>query len=292
MAFQHLRRAFALAVPVFLILVIAPQGTLAQDDLSVPGLTEETPAPGTVGEDPDEPVDTGPKTFMDRIEEGGWAMWPLGLMSAAIIALTVYCLMDLKKSNFYTPALVESLNGHMANTDLEGLITESQASPQLLGRMMAPAAIYIAEEGYTKKDNDLIRDIIAETSIKETRGRAKLINYFSVISQAAPMMGLLGTVSGMIKAFGNLAASGMGDPSKLADNISEALITTASGLIIALPAVFLYFFFRDKLDQHIATCEEHAADFLNTLRRAVGGLDTGVEAPVVEEDEGAEPVEG
>lgn len=266
----------AIALPLFLILAIVPQNTMAQDDdLSVPGLTEEVPAPGTVGGEDGEAVSTGPKSMMDQIKAGGKTMWVLGLMSVAVIGLAIYCPLDLKRSNFYTEPLVKSLHKRMNDTDLPGLIKECNTSPQLLGRMMLPAATFLMEEGYNKNDNDQVRDLVAEASIKETRGRARLINYFSVISQAAPMMGLLGTVSGMIKAFGALETSGMGDPSALAGHISEALITTASGLVIALPAIFLYFFFRDKLDEHIARSEEHANEILNTLRRAILGIDTG-----------------
>ncbi len=285
MTIRHFSKGAAIALPVFLllaILAIIPRNSLAQDDdLSVPGLTEEVPAPGTVGggTGEGEAVDTGPKSLMDQIKAGGKTMWVLGLMSIAVIGLAIYCPLDLKRSNFYTEPLVKALHKHMNDTDLPGLIRECSASPQLLGRMMVPAATFLTEEGYDKNNNDLVRDLVAEASIKETRGRARLINYFSVISQAAPMMGLLGTVSGMIKAFGALETSGMGDPSALAGHISEALITTASGLVIALPAIFLYFFFRDKLDEHIATSEEHAADILNTLRRAVLGIDTGHGGP-------------
>ncbi len=280
MSTRHISRATATALPIFLLVLIAilPQEVCAQgDDLSVPGLTEEVPAPGTVATDGStaEAVSTGPKSLMDQIKAGGTTMWVLGLMSIAVIGLGFYCPLDLKRSNFYTEPLVQSLHKHMRNSDLQGLIKQCNSSPQLLGRMLVPAATFLTEEGYDKSDNDLVRDMVAEASIKETRGRARLINYFSVISQAAPMMGLLGTVSGMIKAFGALETSGMGDPSALAGHISEALITTASGLVIALPAIFLYFFFRDKLDEHVARSEEHAAEILNTLRRAVLGLESG-----------------
>ena len=73
----------------------------------------------------------------------------------------------------------------------------------------------------------------------------------------------------MIKAFASLGTSGMGNPKVLAANISEALWTTASGLVIALPAVFLYYFFRDKLTTKVAEVDKHASRMLNSLRRTV-----------------------
>jgi biopolymer transport protein ExbB len=67
-----------------------------------------------------------------------------------------------------------------------------------------------------------------------------------VIASVSPMMGLLGTVSGMVKAFRNIASQGLGKPELLANNISEALVTTASGLLIAIPALMAYFYFKNK----------------------------------------------
>ena len=85
------------------------------------------------------------------------------------------------------------------------------------------------------------------------------------------MVGLLGTVSGMIKAFATLKQAGMGDPGQLAGNISEALVTTASGLIVALPAIFMFFYFRDKMVALVAEVDKNCGKILNTLRRSVLG---------------------
>ena len=134
--------------------------------------------------------------------------------------------------------------------------------------MTAAVAEHVAETGYSTEDNELLRDMMAEAGQRHNRRRAKVINYFSVLAQAAPMMGLLGTVSGMIKAFGTLQQKGMGNPSELAGHISEALITTATGLVIALPSIFLYFYFRDRLEEFITRCEDFGVDMLKHLRRA------------------------
>lgn len=235
----------------------------AQDDLTIPGVDKETvTAPST--EDVDEE-----RTFFSGIKEGGWAMWPLGAMSIAIIALAVYLFMDLTDKNFSPPELVASLNSDMENGDVEAALNASEASPTCLGQVMYGATEYLFERGYEVLDGETIYDLMADASQEFNRGRAQTINYLSVISQAAPMLGLLGTVSGMIKAFASLGTSGMGNPKVLAANISEALWTTASGLVIALPAVFLYYFFRDKLTTKVAEVDKHASRMLNGLRRTV-----------------------
>jgi biopolymer transport protein ExbB len=95
------------------------------------------------------------------------------------------------------------------------------------------------------------------------------VNYFSIIAQAAPMLGLLGTVSGMIKAFGTMGREGMGDPTKLATHISEALITTATGLTIAIPALFCFFVFRNRLAQLVGKCHDIFDELFQELLAAV-----------------------
>src|SRR6185295_9382488 len=87
------------------------------------------------------------------------------------------------------------------------------------------------------------------------------ISYLSTIGVISPMVGLLGTVTGMIKAFQTLGAGGIGDPSKLAAAIGEVLVATASGLSIAIPAFFLYYFFRNRLQLVIVLAE----DIINQL---------------------------
>ena len=258
----------------------------AQDDndISIPGVDDK---PVKAAEAPPEEggASTGKKSLFDMIKEGGWAMWPLGAMSIAIVALSVYCLMDLSPKNFSPPELVAKLDSDFENGDFESAMTAAQASPTCLGQVIHGATEYIYERGYEVLDGDTIYDLMADASQDFNRGRAGTINYFSVISQAAPMLGLLGTVSGMIKAFANLSAGGMGDPGKLAGNISEALVTTASGLVIALPAIFGYFFFRDRLSRLIADTDKDANRMLNSLRRVVYGQydETEGQAPAEEQ---------
>ncbi|MFT6235477.1 MAG: biopolymer transport protein ExbB, partial [Lentimonas sp.] len=82
------------------------------------------------------------------------------------------------------------------------------------------------------------------------------VNYLQVIASVSPMVGLLGTVSGMVKAFRTISEQGMGRPELLANNISEALVTTASGLMVAIPALIAYFFFKNKYGKIAASVSQ------------------------------------
>jgi len=99
-------------------------------------------------------------------------------------------------------------------------------------------------------------------------GFMKPINYLSIIGGTAPMLGLLGTVSGMIKAFSVISQGGMGDPGKLAGSIGEALITTATGLVIAIPAMMAYFVFKNNFIKTLSTMGRLVGHYLNVYRFA------------------------
>jgi biopolymer transport protein ExbB len=256
--------ALAMLLAIFTSIFVLPAATFAQEDLTLPGDEEKVTAP-TASSDSDEPERL---TLWNRVQRGGWAMWPLAALSVAVISLTVYLFMDLTAKNFYPDDLVNNLQSAMDEGDFERAMTTSEASPTCLGQIVHGATGYIADRGYEVLDGDAIYDLMADAGQEFNRKRARTINYLSVISQAAPMLGLLGTVSGMVKAFD--ALSRKGDQSKmLALNISEALMTTASGLVIALPAIFLYYFFRDRLVELIAGSDRHASRMLTSLRRVV-----------------------
>jgi len=238
----------------------------AQDDFSLPG--DEPQAPAATAQ-ADASAETGPTTLFSLIAAGGWAMWPLGALSIGLIGLAVYLFLDMRRKAFDPEELEQALTQQVDAVDLQSVLQTTEDNPSVLGKVMNSAANFVAERGYGVLGTDSLMDAIAETAVKANRGRAKLVNYFGTIAQAAPMVGLLGTVSGMIKAFANLGREGMGDPTKLAANISEALVTTATGLIIAIPAIFFYSFFRDKLHDLISRVDHKAATLFKRLNVAL-----------------------
>ena len=246
----------------------------AQDDfdLSLPGEEAEAapaaPAPASGG-DTEGTATAGDVNLLDMIKAGGWSMWVLGTFSFAVIGLLIYCIIDLQKKNFHPDELIAAIGPDMDAANFEAAAHKAQTSDNCLGRVMQAAIHYIADRGYEVLDSEKLEETMAAASRKFNRGRVRTINYFSIIAQAAPMMGLLGTVSGMIGAFAKLSQGGTGDPSAFAGNISEALITTATGLVVALPAIFCYFIFRDRLQGLVAETDEEAEELINRLRRTV-----------------------
>jgi len=261
--------------PLILLFTIGTSSVAsAQDDfdLSIPGEEVEVkvPTPEAASAAPTEgTASSGEVNLLQMIKAGGWSMWVLGAFSFAVIGLLVFCLIDLQRKNFHPDAFVEALSADMEAADLDAALKKAQPTPNCLAKVMESGIHFIADRGYEMLDSELRVEAMEAASRKFNRGRVRTINYFSVIAQAAPMMGLLGTVSGMIGAFAKLSQGGTGDPSAFAGNISEALITTASGLVVALPAIFCYFIFRDRLQQLVAETDEHAGELVTKLRRAV-----------------------
>ena len=112
-------------------------------------------------------------------------------------------------------------------------------------------AIKKIDKGHEKAENLFIENLEAEEN-----GVSQWVTYLNVVASVAPMIGLLGTVSGMISAFQTIGRGGMGRPELLAGDIGEALITTATGLVIGIPAMIAYFILRNRLNSAmIATAQ-------------------------------------
>ncbi|MEA2068534.1 MAG: MotA/TolQ/ExbB proton channel family protein, partial [Verrucomicrobiota bacterium] len=105
-----------------------------------------------------------------------------------------------------------------------------------------------------------------EASVEQMSKLMKPIDYLSIIGASSPMLGLLGTVSGMIKAFHTMGSQGMGKPELLAANIGEALITTATGLVIAIPSMFFFFFFKKGFQKTLATLGRNIGFLFDALQ--------------------------
>ncbi|MEM0967898.1 MAG: MotA/TolQ/ExbB proton channel family protein [Verrucomicrobiota bacterium] len=271
-----LRRSILL--PFFFLTLLLPCLGMAQDRFSLPG-DGDSPAQSATQEGGEVKQKTYSNQFVKFLDQGGVFVWPLIILSLVIVGLSAYCLFDLTEKNFFPKKEYQALEAAMDGANLAQARSVSESSGTCLGQMMAGATEYIGDRGFQTLDDGALYDAMADASQEVNRGRARLINAFSVIAQSAPMIGLLGTVSGMIKAFDKLGQTGMGDPGQLAANISEALWTTLTGLIVAVPALWLYFYFRDRLAALIGSSDRKAFQLLNRLRRSVVAQTAGGMGP-------------
>ena len=195
------------------------------------------------------------------VTAGGWLMLPIiacSVIALAIIAERFYTLRD----NKVLPANLVADVWRLASTKqlTEEKVREyQQGSP--LGRVVAAGLLN------RTKDRDAMKEAIEEVGGQVAHELERYLNALGTIAAITPLLGLLGTVVGMIKVFTNITTVGVGNPAQLAGGISQALITTASGLMIAIPALIFYRYFRGKVDGLVVDMEKESLKLVDVLEK-------------------------
>ncbi|MDQ8206037.1 MotA/TolQ/ExbB proton channel family protein [Coraliomargarita sp. SDUM461003] len=182
-------------------------------------------------------------TLWTMFQQGGWAMYPLLAFSVATVGLAGYCGLIIKEKRFTQPEARADLRAAIEARDVSAGLSACDAHPGYMTDILR-LGFETVGDGYDSVAE--VNEALEERAGKVLAGPLVFVQYLQVVASVSPMMGLLGTVSGMVKAFRNIAAQGLGKPELLANNISEALVTTASGLLIAIPALMCYFYFKNK----------------------------------------------
>jgi biopolymer transport protein ExbB len=118
-----------------------------------------------------------------------------------------------------------------------------------------------------KRSREYIKEAVEDTGRHVVHDLERFLNTLGTIAGISPLLGLLGTVIGMIKVFSTIMVSGVGDANVLAGGISQALITTAAGLTVAIPSYFFYRFFRGKVAEYVVSMEEKAISLIDCIER-------------------------
>jgi biopolymer transport protein ExbB len=228
---------------------------------AAPLLAQEPPPPN-----PPDAAEAAPKktSLWDLLKTGGWAMWPLGLCSIGLVTMVVINVRLVSRKNLLPPAAVLPIRAAAEQRDLGQVFALAKASPSLYAKGLVPGLRKLDPDDPAASKPDM-ESAIAEAVSREEAQVGFWINFLSLITGVAPMIGLLGTVSGMIGAFQKIGMGGMGKPELLAGNIGEALITTATGLVIAIPAMFAYFIFRNNLSRIVRDAEAEYSLVLDAL---------------------------
>ncbi len=227
-----------------------------------PGLQAEdaaaaAPAAGDAGTG-EEPAQK--TTLMDMIMGGGWFMVPIGLLSLWMITLAVFLSLQLSKKKFIPLALKQEILANMSEVKVRSTIDLASQDTSFLGRMVTSSYMMVDATDPETLGRGKVEDAIADFTIRENLGMMTMIGYLSVISQGATMLGLFGTVAGMVLAFDSMGLSGGSDPGELAKNISLALITTAGGLTVAIPSIFLYYAYKNRYNRLVSDSQQVAIE--------------------------------
>mgnify|MGYP001817244565 CR=1 FL=1 len=213
--------------------------------------------------------------LLELIKTGGWAMWPLGAFSFFMVTLIVQNFISLRPKTLLHSEQMPELLEMMLQKKCKTALIYCRKHPSMFANTFG-AGLERCLDGEEEIDFQKVKDSVEEASVEQMSRLMKPIDYLSIIGASAPMLGLLGTVSGMIKAFNTMGAQGMGKPELLAANIGEALITTATGLVIAIPAMFFFFAFKKGFQKTLATLGRNLGflfDALQTGKEPVSFMD-------------------
>lgn len=230
----------------------------AQTETPVP---EETAAPDlSVVEELTSRLD-----LQQVMESGGLILYLLAAMSVVGLALVFTFLISLSKSRIAPAGFVREIQLTLKNDDLEEArsICGQNASP--VSALTLSALDYLDRAG-EDADPELLRQVVEGEGVRQVSRLQAQVTYLMDIGVIAPMVGLLGTVMGMLKSFSGVALNlAQARPQVLADGVSQALVTTAAGLFVAIPAMMFYSLFRGRLAKLTANLELVAADIVTTL---------------------------
>ena len=200
--------------------------------------------------------------MFELISSGGWLMVPIILCSVISVAIIIERLWTLKKENVAPAALV---------VDIEHLLEQRQQTEDRLEELEHSSylgRILVAGLCVSNQRPAEIRRSIEEAGRHVVHELEKYLNALGTIAAITPLLGLLGTVIGMIKVFAAITAVGVGNPQILAGGISEALITTAAGLSVGIPSLMFHRYFKGKINELIVDMEQHALRLLNLMERS------------------------
>jgi len=202
----------------------------------------------------------------ELVQAGGWLMIPILLCSVIALAIVTERMWTLRKKKVIPAKLVTGIWKLLNNDALtEKHINEiEKGSP--LGKVLAAGLIN------RHLSRDMVRESIEETGRFVVHEMERFLNTLGTISTITPLLGLLGTVIGMIKVFTAITTIGVGDPGQLAGGISEALITTAAGLTVAIPSLIFHRHLKRKIDELVVGMEQEAmklVEFMHGDRKKI-----------------------
>jgi biopolymer transport protein ExbB len=193
------------------------------------------------------------------IKSGGWMMLPIILCSIAAMAIVIERFWSLQKKKILPSELLPQVWKLYREKKLDEVTLRRLKTSSPLGCILA-AGLVNSHHG-----RKFMKDCIEESGRKVAHDLERFLNALGIIAEISPLLGLLGTVFGMIEIFSALMKHGAGDPSALAGGISVALISTAAGLTVAIPSLIFHRYFVRLVDEYVICMEEEALKLLDIL---------------------------
>ncbi len=200
--------------------------------------------------------------MLEIIKAGGWLMVPIIGCSVLAVAIVLERLWTLQRRRVLPDDLTRQVWEWVSRNELHHRHIQSLQDGSPLGRILAAGLVN------RNRDRQIMKEGIEDTGRHVVHELERYLNLLGTIAAISPLLGLLGTVTGMVKIFAAISASGaVGDPSVLAGGISEALITTVGGLVVAIPSLVAYRYLRDRVDGLVIAMEKEAITLVEALHR-------------------------
>lgn len=197
--------------------------------------------------------------MFEIIKAGGWIMLPILACSVLALGILIERFWILRSARVLPPKLVGQIWEWVRNNELDKTRIEAIHDSSPLGRILAAGLVN------RNLSREIMKESIEDVGRHVTHELERFIEGLGTIAAITPLLGLLGTVLGMIKVFTVITTSGVGSPGELAGGISQALITTAAGLSVAIPALIFHRLFRAKVESLVIGMEEEAMKLVDVL---------------------------
>ncbi len=197
--------------------------------------------------------------MFELFKAGGLLMWPILLCSVVAVAIICERFWALNRKTVSPANLTAQVQQMVERHEIDAAKIDLIRGSSPLGRILAAGLINLGH------DREVMKDAIEEAGRHVVHDLERYLNSLGTIAAITPLLGLLGTVIGMIKVFSAITAFGVGDPTVLAGGISEALITTATGLSVGIPSLMFYRYFRGRVNTLTVDMEEQAIRFVEII---------------------------
>lgn len=203
-------------------------------------------------------------TLLEEFEAGGVVMYPILSLFALAILIALFKTIELFRVKGADNRDIEIILDHLKNNKNDAALSHAKSVGGPVGTMLCTAVENASE------DREVIEEALYEDIIKTQPKLERFLAFIAVVAATAPLMGLLGTVTGMIKTFKLITIVGTGDAKSLSSGISEALITTKWGLTVAIPTLFIHALLNRKAKGVISSMEQAAVSFINGVSEMRG----------------------
>ena len=207
--------------------------------------------------------------FMEIFDKGGIMMYPLALLSLAAMVLVLLYLMTIRRNAVVSDRFMENAESMIRKRDFLGLLSYSHRRNQCMARITEKSLDFMTKNSSASFSE--VREIAESEGSRQSGMLGSRITYLADIGSIAPMVGLLGTVLGMIQSFLHISQGGWEGVKQmeLASGVSEALITTATGLAIGIPALVFYSLFRGRVQRYISELEAATTHLMAMLHAQI-----------------------